>query len=487
MQSTVINNYSNYINGQWVTSRSGKTFDVENPATREIIGRVPDMNEDEVTHAIESAHTAYSAWSSLTAGERSRYLYRIYEEILKRKETIARYLTMEQGKPFKEALFEVTQTAEFMLWYGEEAKRIYGEAIPSSSANKRILALKQPVGVVSAIIPWNFPASMVTRKIAPAIAAGCTVILKPAEQTPLTAIAIFEAIEAAGLPAGVANLVTGNPAVIGPVMTTHPYVKKITFTGSTSVGKILFKNAADSIKRMSLELGGHAPFIVFEDADLELAAENLVESKFRNNGQVCICPNRIFVQQSVAERFAEKVKERIGQLKIGNGLLDGVDIGPMIDAQGIEKVKEHVKDAITQGAKVICGGEPLSGPDYDNGYFYAPTLIINASEQMILAKEETFGPVAPLFAFETEEEVIERANHSDFGLAAYVFTSAIGRGTRMYERLEYGIVGLNDALPTVPSAVQAPFGGFKQSGLGREGGHFGIEEFLEVKFVSIRV
>lgn len=482
-----IKEYRNFINGKWVASRSGRTFQVENPATRETIGKVPEMDGDEVAEAIEAAHRQFPIWASLTAGERSRYMYRIYEEILRRKEAIARVLTMEQGKPLKEAVFEVMQAAEFMLWYGEEAKRLYGETIPSSSTSKRILALKQPVGVTAAIIPWNFPASMVTRKLAPALAAGCTVVLKPAEQTPLTAIAIFEAMEAAGLPSGVANLVTGNPSVIGPVLSTHPLVKKITFTGSTNVGKLLFKNAADTVKRLSLELGGHAPFIVFDDADLDLAAENLVESKFRNNGQVCISPNRVYVQQSIVPLFADKVKERMERLRIGNGLEEDIDIGPMIDGRSIQKVVEHITDAEAKGALSVRGGQRISGSGTENGYFYEPTLLLHATEDMIIAKEETFGPVAPMFSFETEEEVIERANNSDYGLSAYVFTSNMSRAIRLYERLEYGIVGVNDALPTVPSTVQAPFGGFKQSGLGREGGHHGIEQFLEVKYVSIRI
>lgn len=476
-----------YVNGSWVGNRSDRTLTVLNPATNLPVGSVPDLDAEETEAAIAAARNAFTTWSVLPSGERSRYMHRIYDEMLKRKHDIAAILTMEQGKPLREALFEVEQAAEFVLWYAAEARRISGETLPASAADKRIIVLKQPVGVVSAIIPWNFPASMVTRKLAPAIAAGCTVVMKPAEQTPLTAAAIFEAIDAAGLPPGVANLVTGQPEIVGQLMTTHPAVQKVTFTGSTAVGKLLYRNGAETIKRLSLELGGHAPFIVFEDADLDAAAYHLVESKFRNNGQVCICPNRVYVHRNIAGQLADKVKQRMADLKIGNGMEPNVDIGPLIDDQGIQKVEQHVQDALSKGATLVCGGKRMGGPQYEQGNFYEPTLLLDANEDMLVAREETFGPVAPFFLFDTEEEVIARANNSDYGLAAYAFTQNIGRAVRVYEGLEYGIVGLNDALPTVPSAVQAPFGGMKQSGLGREGGQFGIEEFLEVKYVSLKI
>ena len=472
-----------YINGEWKESHDGKYFEVINPADGEIVGKAPMGGKAETQQAISSAYEAFSEWSKLPAKKRSKYLKKWYELIIEEKEEIGRLMTLEQGKPLGEAVGEVLYAASFVDWYSEEGKRVYGETIPGDSENKRILVHKQPVGVVAAITPWNFPAAMITRKMAPALAAGCTVIVKPAFRTPLTAIKLFQLLEKAGFPKGVANLVTGSAREIGDAMMEDGRVRKITFTGSTEVGKLLMSKAAETVKNISLELGGHAPLIVFEDADLDKAVEGTLASKFRNGGQVCIATNRIYVQEGMKDKFIEKLASRARELRIGNGLESGVNIGPVINRAGYKKIKEHIEDAVSKGAKIEVGGKGIhEGEHGDAGYFFEPTVLSSINEHMLIMKEETFGPVVPVATFETEEEVIKLANNTNYGLAAYVFTQSLSRGLRVSEALEYGIVGLNDGKP---SAAQAPFGGFKESGLGREGGHFGIEEFLEVKYISI--
>lgn len=386
---------------------------------------------------------------------------------------------MEQGKPLQEAIGEVNYANSFISWYAEEGKRVYGETIPASFSNKRILVRKESVGVIAAITPWNFPAAMITRKIGPALAAGCTAVVKPATQTPLTALKLMELAEQAGIPKGVINVVTGKSGAIGDAWLKDARVRKITFTGSTEVGKVLMRGAADTVKKISLELGGNAPFIVMDDANLKKAAKALVTSKFRNAGQTCICTNRIYVQESVVDQFVEFFKEELSQLKVGNGLEEGVDLGPLIDQNAVQKMEQLLDDALHKGAKVVYVGEK---PASNNGFFYPPTIVTNVSDEMTCVSEEIFGPLAPIITFKTEEEVITRANDTAYGLSAYVFTENLNRAIRISEALEYGIVGLNDGLP---STAQAPFGGYKESGLGREGGHYGIEEFLETKYISI--
>jgi succinate-semialdehyde dehydrogenase/glutarate-semialdehyde dehydrogenase len=472
-----------FLNGQWVEAHSKKTFEVINPANGELVGTVPMGSTGETKRAIEASYEAFGKWSKLPAEERCKYLKKWYELVMDEKEEIGRIMTLEQGKPLAEAIGEVVYGAKFIEWYSEEGKRIYGETIPASAENKRILVHKQPVGVVGAITPWNFPAAMITRKMAPALAAGCTIIVKPAFNTPLTAIKLFELFERAGFPKGVANLVTGSAKEIGNTMMEDSRVRKITFTGSTEVGKLLMSQASKTVKNISLELGGHAPLIVFDDADLDKAVEGVLVSKFRNGGQVCIATNRIYVQEEVQHSFIEKLANRVKEMKIGNGLEANVDIGPIIDRAGYEKINQHIDDAVSKGAKIEAGGRGRhEGQHQDAGYFFEPTVLSCIKHDMIIMEEETFGPVVPVAVFKTEEEVIGLANNTNYGLAAYVFTESLSRGLRISEALEYGIVGLNDGKP---STAQAPFGGFKESGIGREGGHFGIEEFLEVKYISI--
>ncbi|WP_045519191.1 NAD-dependent succinate-semialdehyde dehydrogenase [Neobacillus niacini] len=471
--------YPMYLDGKWVGNDFEVFTDVINPATKEVIGAVPTGGAFEAEQAVDAAHKAFKAWSKKTAEERSQLLMKWYQLIDENKHEIARIMTMEQGKPLKEALGEVQYANGFISWYAEEGKRIYGETIPASQPNKRILVRKEPVGVVAAITPWNFPAAMITRKVAPALAAGCTCVVKPANQTPLTALKMVELAHKAGIPNGVLNVITGRSSEIGEVWLKDPRVTKITFTGSTEVGKTLMRGAAENVKKVSLELGGNAPFIVMDDANLVKAAEGLVQSKFRNAGQTCICTNRVYVQEGIADKFIQFFQAELEKLKVGNGLEEGTDIGPLIDKAAYKKVEGLVNDAVKKGGKVTYSGLK---PDEDNGYFYAPTILTAIHDDMECMKDEIFGPVAPISTFKTEEEVIERANNSRFGLAAYVFTENLSRSFRITEQLEYGIIGLNDSLP---SAVQVPFGGYKESGLGREGGHYGIEEFLEVKYISI--
>ncbi len=471
-----------YINGEWTKAVSGKSFPVTNPANGKQIATVPFGGREDAKLAVDAAEKAFRSWSAKTAEERSYLLRKWYDCIMDHKEEIAETMTLEQGKPMKEALGEVAYAASFVSWYAEEAKRIYGETIPASSTDKRIVVLKQPVGVVCAITPWNFPAAMITRKVAPALAAGCTAVIKPAEQTPLTALKLAEAAEKAGIPKGVINIVTGDPKEIGETWLKDSRVRKLTFTGSTEVGKLLMRGSADTVKKVSLELGGHAPFIVFQDADIDAAVEGVIQSKFRNNGQTCVCANRIYVHESIADEFTEKFKEEASKLVVGDGLDPDTQIGPLIDEAALKKVEDHIQDAVQKGGRIECGGNRIA--ELRDGYFIEPTVISGATDDMKVMQEETFGPVAPITTFTDPDEVVERANNSPYGLAAYIFTKDLKTAITVSEKLEYGIVGINDGLPSV---AQAPFGGFKESGLGREGGHYGIEEFLEIKYVSVKL
>ncbi|MDA8353893.1 MAG: NAD-dependent succinate-semialdehyde dehydrogenase [Firmicutes bacterium] len=473
--------YRLYIDGTWQDASTEAYFDVTNPADGSVVGRMADGGKEEVKKAVDAASRAFPAWSRKTARERGELLARVYDGMMERKEEMARLMTQEQGKPLAEARGEVQYAADFFQWYAEEAKRIYGETIPASSPDKRIWVQHQPVGVAAAITPWNFPAAMITRKAAPALAAGCTMVVKPAEQTPLTAALLAEIMENAGIPAGVFNLVTGSRAAeIGDALLADERVRKLTFTGSTEVGKTLMRQAADTVKRLSLELGGHAPYLVFEDADLEQAAQEVLDSKFRNAGQTCVCTNRVYVHRSIKDEFTSLLTRYARELKVGNGLEEDVQIGPLIDEAALEKVDRHVRDAEAKGAKVMLGGNRI--PVNGNGCFFEPTVLLDTTEQMQVEQEETFGPVLPVHAFDTEEEALELANNTRFGLAAYLYTRDLSRAVRVSEGLEYGIVGVNDGMP---STAQAPFGGMKESGLGREGGRYGIEEYLETKYISI--
>lgn len=472
--------YGLLINGSWRSAEGSKVFHVTNPSTGEVVGTVADASLNDVVDAITAANAAFSAWAATTAKERSVLLRRLYDLMLENCEDMARLMTAEQGKPLFEARSEVQYAADFILWYSEEAKRVYGEIIPSSHHNKRIWVTRQPVGVVAAITPWNFPAAMITRKIGPALAAGCTVIMKPAGQTPLTAAMLAKLTVEAGFPPGVVNLITGTKsAEIADTLMFDRRVRKISFTGSTGVGKILIRKSAETVKRLSLELGGHAPFIVFEDADLDTAVQNVIASKFRNAGQTCICTNRVYVQESVIERFSEMLAAQVSRLTVGDGMDPNTVIGPLIDEDAVAKVSQHVSDALSKGATLVTGGATVP---QKTANFYAPTVLSNVSDDMLIMNEETFGPVIPVQSFRTEDEAVSKANDTDYGLAAYVFTNDISRGIRVSERLEYGIVGLNDGMPSV---AQAPFGGFKESGIGREGGKYGIQDYLEVKYVSV--
>ena len=467
--------YGLYINGEW-SDYGLEKIEVRNPATDEIVATVPKGGAAEAAKAADAAYEAFPSWSALSVYERSELIWKWHRLIDENKEELAKIMTEEQGKPLKEALGEMNYANGFLSWFAEEGKRVYGETIPASTTNKRLFVHKQPVGVVAVITPWNFPAAMITRKVAPALAVGCTVVIKPANLTPITAIKMAELAEEAGIPKGVINVVTGKSSEIGETWLQDMRVRKLTFTGSTEVGKTLMKGSADTVKKISLELGGHAPTIVLEDANLDKAAEGVLASKFRNAGQTCVCTNRIYVQESIKDAFVEKLVAKVQQLKVGNGLEEGVDIGPLIDENAVKKVQKHIEEAVNSGAKVETGGKSIGG------LFLEPTIISGVNDGMLCMNEETFGPLAPIATFKTDEEAIQRANDSIYGLAAYVFTENITRGIKVTEALEFGIVGLNDGIPSVP---QAPFGGFKQSGLGREGGHQGIEEFLEVKYVSL--
>ena len=467
-----------YINGKWLDAANGASKEVTNPATGEVIGTVPDMGEAETLNAIEAADHAWPAWRSLTAKERSVILKRYNDLILANADDLAIIMTTEQGKSLTEAKGEIIYAASFIEWFAEEGKRIYGDIIPQHMSDRRILVMKQPIGVVAAITPWNFPSAMLTRKTGPALAAGCTVVAKPASETPYSMLALAVLAEEAGIPAGVQNIVTGDARGIGKAMTESPIVRKITFTGSTEVGRILIRQSADTIKKLSLELGGNAAFIVFDDADLDAAVAGAMISKYRNSGQTCVCANRFLVQAGVYDEFAEKFVAAAKALKVGNGLDEGVDQGPLINAAAVEKVEEHVVDAVSHGGKILLGGKRHEL----GGTFFEPTIISNATSEMKVAREETFGPLALLFRFETEDEAIQVANDTEFGLANYFYARDVGRIWRVAEALESGIVGVNTG---IISTEVAPFGGIKQSGLGREGSKYGIEDFLEMKYVQL--
>src|SRR5213595_2244984 len=465
-----------YIDGQWVQAASGQTLKVDNPATGEIIGTVPKLTGAETRQAIEAANRAFPAWSKKTAKERAAILRRWFDLMMANQDDLARLMTLEQGKPLAESKGEVAYAAAFLEWFGEEAKRIYGDTIPQHQADKRIVVIKQPIGVVACITPWNFPLAMITRKAGPAIGAGCTVVLKPASQTPFSALALAELAERAGLPKGVLNIVTGSATEIGAELTSNPTVRKLSFTGSTEIGKVLMAQCAGTVKKLSLELGGNAPFIVFDDADLDAAVEGAVASKYRNTGQTCVCTNRLLVQASVYDSFAAKLVAAVRDLKPAPGTDPSATQGPLIDDKAVEKVESHIADATSKGAKVLVGGSrhPLGGR------FFQPTILTGVTPAMAVAREETFGPVAPLFRFMTESDAIAMANDTEFGLAAYFYGRDIGRIWRVAEALEYGIVGINRGLI---STEVAPFGGVKESGLGREGSKYGIDEFVEIKYM----
>jgi succinate-semialdehyde dehydrogenase / glutarate-semialdehyde dehydrogenase len=472
-----------FIDGKWEPADSGATFDVTDPATGEVIGRAADAGAAETDRAIAAAADAGESWSRETAYRRAEVLWAAHRLMLERSEELARLMTLEQGKPLKAARNEVTYAADFLAWFAEEAKRVYGQTIPSNRADHRFTVLKQPVGVVAGITPWNYPISMITRKVAPAVAAGCTIVLKPAEQTPLCAAAVFKVFDDAGFPPGVANLVTTNrPAVVGDRLIDEPRVRKLTFTGSTEVGTMLAGRAAATMKRVSLELGGHAPMIVFDDADPEHAAKGASLVKFLNTGQACISPNRIFVQRGIFDRFLEVLSSRTAALQAGKGDQPGVSIGPLVDQAALDKVQRQVDDAVARGARVLEGGRRLSGDGLEDGFFFAPTVLADVDESMVIYREETFGPVAAVIQFDTEDEVLARANDTEYGLASYLYTRDLSRAVRVSEALRFGIVGVNDINPT---GAQAPFGGTGVSGIGREGGAEGIDEYLDVKLVGL--
>lgn len=467
-----------YINGEWIDADSKKTFDVINPATNEVIGSVPLMGAAETQRAIDSANAAWPEWKAKTMAERSAILEKWHDLILENKEDLAAIMTSEQGKSLTESTGEVRYGASFMKWFAEECKRLQGETIPTKNKDQRLLVIKEAVGVCVAITPWNFPNAMITRKAAPALSVGCPMVVKPAEATPYSALALAELAERAGVPPGVFNVLTGDAPAIGNEMTSNPIVRKLTFTGSTRIGKLLMRQCADTLKKMSLELGGNAPFIVFEDADIDAAVEGLMVSKYRNSGQTCVCTNRTLVHESVYEEFSKKLAVRVSELKVGNGFDEGVSQGPLINVSAIDKVESHINDAVSKGAKVLAGGKRHEL----GGSFYYPTLLGDVTTDMKISYEETFGPVAPLFKFKTEEEAITMANDTEFGLASYFYTRDIGRVWRVSEALEYGMVGVNSGL--ISNEI-APFGGVKESGLGREGGSYGIEEFIEPKYICM--
>lgn len=473
-------NGSCFIGGEWVDA--GASFDVTNPATGELVGTAADAGPELATAAVAAAHDAGPAWAALTAIDRATAMRRISAALLDDIDRIADLIVAEQGKPRGQALFEVRYATQWIDWFAEEARRAYGEIVPTSVPGKRLHVQRKPLGVAVAITPWNFPVAMIARKLAPALAAGCTIVVKPAEQTPLSPVALFEAIAAAELPPGVANLVTSaQPEPLSAPLLEDPRVRKITFTGSTEVGKLLVRASATNLARVSLELGGQAPFIVFEDADLDAAVAGVLASKFQVNGQSCLCANRIFVHDAVADDFTARLTTAVAGLAVGPGDRDGVDVGPLIDDRGHDKVAAHVADAVAKGATVTVGGERVTGDGYDGGYFFAPTVLADCTDDMLCATEETFGPVAPVLRFTEEADVLERANNTPYGLAGYLYTRDLGRALRVSEGLDFGMVGVNDPMPASPTA---PFGGFKESGLGREGGHDGLAAFLETKLVS---
>ena len=467
-----------YVDGQWIDAEGGETLEVSDPATNAVIGTVPKLGAKETRTAIEAAERAQPAWRAKTAKERSVILRRWNELMLENTDDLALLMTTEQGKPLAESKGEIAYAASFMEWFAEEARRIYGDTIPAHQADKRIVVLKEPVGVTAAITPWNFPAAMITRKAGAALAAGCAMVVKPASMTPYSALALAELAERAGVPAGVLSVLTGASGAIGGELTSNPIVRKLTFTGSTEVGKILLQQCAGTVKKVSMELGGNAPFIVFDDADLDAAVEGAMVSKYRNTGQTCVCANRLLVQEGVYDAFSSKLAEAVSSLKVGNGLEEGVNQGPLIDMAAVEKVEEHIADAVGKGARVVLGGSRHGL----GGTFFEPTLLVDVTSEMVVAREETFGPLAPIFKFETEEQAIQMSNDTEFGLASYFYARDIGRVWRVAEGLEYGMVGINTGLV---STEIAPFGGVKESGMGREGSKYGIEDYLEVKYLCL--
>jgi succinate-semialdehyde dehydrogenase/glutarate-semialdehyde dehydrogenase len=469
-----------FIGGEWVVA--DRSFPVWDPATGEQVGTAADAGSAEARLAVDAAAKAFPVWAGMVAAERGAALRRVSAALLANLERIADVIVAEQGKPRAQATWEVRYATEWLDWYAEEGRRAYGEVIPPPVAGKRLIVLRQPIGIALAITPWNFPVAMIARKLAPGLAAGCTMIVKPAEQTPLSAVALFEAIEEAGLPPGTVNLITAeNPVEIAPPLLGDERVRKITFTGSTEVGKVLVRASADHLARVSLELGGHAPFIVFDDADLDSAVAGVLASKFQVNGQSCLCANRVYVQSGVLDDFSGRLSAAVAALRLGKGTDPEVAVGPLIDERGFEKVRRHVDDALAHGATATVGGSRVESDGLDRGFFFAPTVLTSCTDDMLIAREETFGPVAPVLSFETEAEVVERANNTSYGLAAYFYTRDLGRSVRVADRLEYGIVGVNDPRPASPVA---PFGGFKESGLHREGSREGMEAFLETKLVS---
>ncbi len=469
-----------YVGGEWIDADGGSTLPVTNPATGATIGTVPDMGAGETRRAIEAANAAWPGWRAKTAKERAGILRKWQDLMLANQEDLAILMTTEQGKPLAESRGEIGYAASFIEWFAEEGRRVYGDTIPGHQADKRIVVLKEPIGVCAAITPWNFPAAMITRKAGAALAAGCTMVLKPASATPFSALALAELGERAGIPKGVFSVVTGRARAIGAELTGNPLVRKLSFTGSTEIGKVLLQQCAATVKKTSMELGGNAPFIVFDDADLDAAADGAIASKYRNAGQTCVCANRILVQRGVYEAFAAKLAERVAKLKVGNGLEPGVTTGPLIDAAAVAKVEEHVQDAVAKGARIVLGGKRHAL----GGLFFEPTILADVTGEMKVAREETFGPVAPLFRFEHEAEAIRMANDTEFGLASYFYARDLGRVWRVAEGLEYGIVGINTGLI---STAEAPFGGVKESGLGREGSKYGIEDYLEVKYLCMAI
>lgn len=471
-----------FINGEWVGAQSGATFSVINPATGEVLAKVPDMTAQETERAIDAAHEAWADWRAMPAKQKASLLRRWYDLVMGAQEDLARLMTAEQGKPLAESRAEVAYGASYIEWFAEEAKRIYGDTIPAATSDKRLVVIKQPVGVVGAITPWNFPNAMIARKIAPALAAGCPVVAKPAEDTPLSSLALAELAQRAGIPAGLINIVTSsraNAAAVGSALTGSDKVRKISFTGSTAVGKILMRQAADSVKKVSMELGGNAPFLVFDDADLDAAVDGVIASKYRNTGQTCVCANRIIVQAGIYEAFLQKLATRVSGFTVGNGLeVEDAVQGPLINAAALDKVERHVKDAVDKGARVILGGQRHSL----GGTFYEPTILADVTTEMCVTYEETFGPVAPIYRFESEEQAIALANDTEFGLAAYFYSRDIGRVWRVAEALEVGIVGINEG---IISSELAPFGGIKQSGQGREGSKYGLDDYLEIKYLCM--
>ena len=467
-----------YINGEWMGANDGSSSEVTNPANSERLGSLPNCGADETILAITAANEAQKIWAKTDAKERSSVLKNLHHLMLENQMDLATIITLEGGKPISESLGEIAYAASFFEWFSEEAKRVYGDLIPGHQYDRRTLVIKQPIGVVGCITPWNFPSAMLARKIAPAIAVGCSIVAKPAPETPFSATAMAYLSELAGVPKGIFNVVTGDAEKIGSAMTSHKDVKKITFTGSTAVGKHLLKASADSVKKVSLELGGHAPFIVFEDANLEAAVEGAVIAKYRNSGQTCVCANRIYVQSSIYDDFSQRFTEKASELVVGNGLDESTQQGPLISENAIEKVSKHIEDAKNSGAIITTGGNPHSL----GGLFFEPTVLTGVSDEMLISKEETFGPVAPIFSFETEQEVIERANNTPYGLAAYFYTNDLAKSWRVSEQLDYGMVGLNTG---IISTEMAPFGGVKESGIGREGSKYGVDDYLEIKYISL--